>query len=75
MRIPTSEQRKGQLTSAHHRAGCTVTINKMAGVETVQTFQDVTRPLPDGDYTLTVAGELSLTRWRLHERVWNRLIP
>ena len=75
MRIPTSEQRKGQLTSAHHRAACTVTINKMNGVETVWTFEDVTPPLPDGGYTLTVAGELSLTRWRLHERVWNRLMP
>ena len=75
MRIPTRGHRRGHLTSAHHRAACTVTINKMNGVETVWTFEDVTPPLSDGEYTLTVAGELSLTRWRLHERVWNRLMP
>jgi hypothetical protein len=42
-----SHKRTPQRTIAHHRAACTVTINKMNGVKTVRTFEDVTPPVPD----------------------------
>jgi hypothetical protein len=50
--------------AGHKAADCTVTISKMDGVESSRTITDVSPRVPDGNYTLTVAGEPSATRWR-----------
>jgi hypothetical protein len=57
------ERRKGKLTG-HKAADCTVTISKMDGVESSRTITDVSPCVPDGHYTLTVAGESATSRWR-----------
>jgi hypothetical protein len=36
----------------------------MDGIETSRTITDVSPRVPDGDYTMTVEGEVSPSRWR-----------
>jgi hypothetical protein len=50
--------------AGHKAAYCAVTISKMDGVESSRTITDVSPRAPDGNYTLTVAGESSTSRWR-----------
>jgi hypothetical protein len=65
----TMERCKGKLTG-HKAAECTVTIPKMDGVESVRTITDVSPRVPDGNYTLAVAGESSTSRWRRDRNGW-----
>jgi hypothetical protein len=57
------ERRKGKL-AGQKAADCIETISKMEGVESSRTITDVSPRVPDGDYTLAVAGEASTSRWR-----------
>ena len=43
------------MTSAHHCAVCTVT---MDGVKTARTVEDMTPPLPDGEYYADHSGRI-----------------
>ena len=61
------ERHKGKLTG-HKAADCSVTI--LDGVELSRTITDVFPRVPDGDYILTVAGELSNSRWRRERNGW-----
>jgi hypothetical protein len=63
------ERRQGKLTG-HEAADCIVTISKRDGIETSRTITDVSPRVPDGDYTLTVEGESSPSRWRRDRDGW-----
>ena len=65
----TMERRKGKLTG-HKAADCTVTISKMDGVESRGRSLTCSPLVPDRNYTLTVAGESSTSRWRRDRNGW-----
>jgi hypothetical protein len=60
---------QGRLTG-HKPADCAVTISKMDGVESSRTITDVSPRVPDGNYTSTVAGESSTSRWSRDKNGW-----
>jgi hypothetical protein len=72
VRTPTMERRKGKLTG-RQAAECIVTISKVDGVESSRTISDVSPPVLDGVYTLTVAGESSTSGWRRDKNGWTLL--
>jgi hypothetical protein len=63
------ERRQGKLTG-HKAADCIVTISKMDGIETSRTITDISPRVTDGDYVLTVAGELATSRWTRDRNGW-----
>jgi hypothetical protein len=66
------ERRKGKLAGPQ-AADCTVTISKIDGVESSRTIADISPRVPDGDYSLTVEGESSTSRWRKDKNGWTVL--
>jgi hypothetical protein len=72
VRMTTMEHRQGKLTG-RQAAECTVTISKIDGVESLRTISDVSPPVLDGVYTLTVVGESSTSGWRKDKNGWTLL--
>jgi hypothetical protein len=67
----TTRRRDGELRGPR-QAKCIVTITKRDGVETLSINDVEPRGIVDGNYTLTVSGEVT-SRWKRDYDGWQRL--